>query len=181
MNCAMPIKSVSPNKNKKNIFFIEITKEYKRLSIQTDSEDKIQEILLSFLSKCINQIDILVKAHSGEYTEEDEIIWEYYLGISYKEELLQEIRRFHNSIYHDGNFQLLVKNQKTQEYLCLDDHGILFVYMNQFEEIISMIQGFIEVNSFSEFIMEGGHWHYRFKDAEKYFEDFIKHLKLVEG
>jgi len=181
MNCAMPIKSVSPDKKRDNIFFREITKEYKRLSIQTDSEEKIQEILLSFLSKCVDPIDILVKVHSGEYTEEDEIIWEYYVGSAYKEELLREITKFHNSIYHDGNFQFLVKNQKTQEHICLDDHGILFLYMNKFEEIMNLLKGFLEVNSFSEYIMAGGHYHYSFKDSEKYLEELIKQLKLTEG
>jgi hypothetical protein len=29
--------------------------------------------------------------------------------------------------------------------------------------------------------MESGHWHYRFKDAEKYLEEMIKQLKLTEG
>jgi len=177
----MPIKSVSPDKKRDNIFFREITKEYKRLSIQTDSEEKIQEILLSFLSKCVDPIDILVKVHSGEYTEEDEIIWEYYVGSAYKEELLREITKFHNSIYHDGNFQFLVKNQKTQEHICLDDHGILFLYMNKFEEIMNLLKGFLEVNSFSEYIMAGGHYHYSFKDSEKYLEELIKQLKLTEG
>lgn len=181
MNCAMPIKSVSPDNKRDNMFFREITKEYKRLSIQTDSEEKIQEILLLFLSKCVDPVDILVKVHSGEYTKEDEIIWNYYLGNSYRKELLQEITKFHNSIYHDGNFQFLVKDPKTQEYLCLDDHGILFLYMENYEEILNLINGFLEVDSFSEYITGGQHWHYRFKDAEKYLDELIKQLKLTEG
>jgi hypothetical protein len=182
MNCNKPIKSVSPIIKRNKIYLFEKTSKFIRLRIQNDDEDEIEERIMKFILNNSNPSDVLLKVFNN-YDVNDEIIWDYYFGKCDNNDLINTIKEYHNVIFHDGFNQFMVRNTETFEYICLDDHGILFYYdfsKKIFDEIIKGLNNYKKVKNRTKFIMTKGHWHYRDKDAEDDLNKFIKNLNLIK-
>jgi hypothetical protein len=181
MNCNKPIKSVSPKIKRDRIYILEKKSEFARLIIQNNSEDELEERIINFILSNSNPSDVLLKAFNG-HDEEGEITWDYYFGKCDNNNLIITIKEYHNVIFHDGFNQFMIRNTETFEYICFDDHGILFYYdfsENIFNKIIKELNNYKKVRNYKEFIMGAGHWHYRYKDAEEDLNKFIKKLNLI--
>jgi len=179
MDCNKPIKSVSPKITRDRIYFWEKSLEFTRLLIQNNNEDDIEERIIKFILDNSNPSDVLLKIFK-DY-DDNEIIWDYYFGKCDNDILINTIKEYHDVIFHDGFIQFMIRNTETFEYICFDDHGILFYYdfsENIFNKIIEGLNDYTKVESHKNFIIEEDHWHYRDKDAEENLNKFIKKLDL---
>ena len=180
MNCNKPIKAVSPKIKRNKIYFLEKASEFNRLIVQTNDEDDIGEKIINFIRSSSNPSDILLRVFN-DYDDNKEIIWDSYFGKCDNNILINTVKEYHDVIFHDGYNQFMIRNTETFEYICFDDHGILFYYdfnKNLFNKIIKELNDYTKVKNYNKFIMEEGHWHFREKDADDNLNKFIQELNL---
>lgn len=176
MSCDIPPKAVCPTVPRENLVYSEITSEFSRLGVQCKDEERMQSMLREYLETIRFGCEILLKVSGGE-----EAAWSYYLGELPSSELLELIGSCHMSVFHDGSTQLLFRDKINKDYLCLDDHDILYFYLNEYNGLLQKLTDFEKVPDESMFIFSQGHWHYRPKDADRLLEDFIVHCRLRAG
>jgi hypothetical protein len=175
-----PVKSKSPEIEKKNLYFIEKGDNFERLVVQVNNENILEKLIIEFINNLF-EIEILIKITNAETTDED--IWKRYYGKISKENLLIGITKYHNFLFHDGYNEFLVKNSLTDEYICLDEYGILFYYLKSFEKIEEKLQAlkFGKVFENSDFIPM--HFCYRMElyNQREYLKEFIEEYNLKYG
>jgi len=177
-------KSYSPEIEKKNIYFLENSHEFNRLIVQLNDKKILENLIKSFVVSNEN-FKILLKITSYEKQNENKKdIWERYYGEISKDKLLNAMDKYNHFIFHDGYNEFLIKNSLTNEYICLDEYGCLWYYINSFKELKAELNKLEikEVFNINEFIIK--HFYYRMElnNQEKYFRDFINefNMKYVE-
>ncbi len=178
MNRNTPLKSVSPKMRRIPIVVREKSTGYDRLLVQTGSKHKIEELLSYFLDKCPDTIEVLLKVDTGEYTDEGDTIWDHFFGRVLKTSLSAYIKEYQSTVYHDGQTQFLIKNPENQEYVCLDDHGLLYFYLDDFTALMKLLSDFTQDGNADRIIFSKSHWHYRPGGAEDALKNLIDHLGL---
>jgi hypothetical protein len=181
INCGMPIKSASTDGKRRRLVYIEREPDFSRLVLQSDREEAILELLLEFMSTTADPCDVMLKVQTGEDPANGEAPWAYHLGSCPHAVLRSAIADHHDTVFHDGATQLLLRDPPSGAYICFDDHGLLFYYQNSYDSLLSNLTGYEMQDSYSLFLNDGPHWHYRSKDSEKKLSAFIVALQLNQG
>lgn len=179
MNCKKPIKAVSPEKMKENVYRIEKSADYFRISITSDSEDMIYNMMTELVKGYGSKLEVLIDRESDKFDEkENSYIWDSYYGIADDKSILEILNDYHDLIFHDGKNVLMIKMFESDKYFAFDECGILYVYNHpEFEDYLEDYD-FMEVFSDYYTIIYFGHWHYMEKNAEEDIQKLIKYLNL---
>jgi hypothetical protein len=180
VNCDKPIKSVSPKLARDSIFYLEVAQQFTRIAVQCNDEARIRSLMRDFIGPLESNCEVLLKVHSGD-SDDGSIIWKYYIGEPHGDRLLEAVDRNHNAVFHDGYNQILARNKINQNYLCFDDHGILYFYLDSYDTILTALADFKKADDTSKFIFAEGHWHYRPGEAEQLLTELTADLQLNEG
>jgi hypothetical protein len=174
-----PLKSYSPEIERRNLYFIETSEKFSRLVVQIKEENVLEDLMVSFIAE-IEEIEILLKVVNKKCENKNDDIWNRYYGKTSKKNILNGLKQHHRFIFYDGYNEILIKNSFTNEYICLDEYGCLFYYLNSFEKIIKKLS---EINVKEVFDNNGfipTHFCYRreLSNQEELLTNFIKEFKL---
>ncbi|MDR0320151.1 MAG: hypothetical protein LBI28_01475 [Treponema sp.] len=177
-------KSKSPEIERTNIFIIETYENFKRLAVQINDVNDIENLVVNYINSIEGNIKILIKIFEKYDNEKKDSICKRFYGETTKEKLLDGIKQYHDFIFHDGYSEFLIKNTTTNEYICLDEYGFLFYYLNEFDNIIMDLKNMDikEVSSYENFISNYFCYRMELLDQETYIKKFVEeyNLKYVE-
>ena len=176
----MPIKSASTDGKRLRLVYIEREPDFSRLVLQSDQEEAILELILVFMSTTADPCDVMLKVQAGEYPATGEATWAHHLGSCSHGLVRSAIADHHDTVFHDGATQLLLRDPPSGAYICFDDHGLLFYYQDSYDRLLSALTGYEMQDSYSLFLNAGPHWHYRCKDSEKKLAAFTLALQLEQ-
>jgi hypothetical protein len=176
------VKSYSPEIEKANIYFLEKCDKFVRLAVQIDEEQILEKLIRDFIYE-LSEIEILVKTTDFNIEQQGGDPWKRYFGEISKEKLLSGIKKYQYFIFHDGFIQFLIKNSITDEYICLDEYGILYYYLNSFEKIEKELKSLNIEEVFDNKFFVSSHFCYKLeiKNHDNYVNEFIKEYHLEYG
>lgn len=170
----MTNKSVRGDYSPNPFYFIEHNEEYalSRIVAFTQDVNQLKTLFKEIIEYFPQEIDVLFKILDGND-------FDRFHGIIEKYKLLVTLNKFEEFVFEDGSFQLCIKFPDNDEYVALDEHGVLFIY--------SLDEFFInklEKNNFiarkEEMIFLKPHYHHMIKDSEIFAQKFIEELELEE-
>ena len=106
-------------------------------------------------------------------------VWTRYHGDAPLAKVVEAIRANEPFVFQDGYTQLCVRDDDTEEYIALDEYGLLWIYADdgRFAEVCRK-NGFEERPE--ELISDRGHYRRTSPDSEEQRERFLSALNLQE-
>ena len=144
-----------------------------RLVAWTSKLRQLKKLVYSILDTFPENVDILLKIRDENYINK----WHRYHSSANLNRLIETMKRNETFVFSDGDNQLCVKRPDTDEYITLDDHGVLFIY-SESEQFVDICQRNGFTRKRRKLFYTNGHWHICPEDSESLGRKIIKELKL---
>lgn len=155
-------------------FFQERRERRRRFVAWSPNLPQLKLVFYHLLRSFTENVEVLFKVAENA---SDSKKWQKFHGVSSLPNLQKVIGSNEKVVFQDGGGQLSIKNPNTDEYITLDEHGVLYVYSSSPRLKKLFIQyGFGERRE--KLISDSGHWHISPSGAEKLRSDLIKALNL---
>ncbi|MHC4742312.1 MAG: hypothetical protein ACYS8Z_10390 [Planctomycetota bacterium] len=139
---------------------------------------QLKELVYSILEGYPEELEVLLSVNEDNHEDNSED-WVRHYGDVSKYHLINFVQDNELYIFSGGDHQLCSRRYDTEEYIALDDHGVLFIYSDSEETgEICRANGFEKRHE--KLILQASHCHFRPPDADTLRELLIQQLNLEE-
>jgi len=167
----LPIKATSREFTKEPFFLIQSNGTEKRYVVSLRNKIRIKILLSGFINQSKNEIQIKIR----DFESYDKPI--DYIGSLSKIKLHELMTKHEETIFHNGNHVLMLKNSESGDFIVFDEHGLIFIYTNQdYTDILIKLGA--KYSPKQKLIYEFNHWHFCIEESEKKLKEMIKDFEL---
>ena len=164
-------KCVSEGFTTEQFYLIQSNGVDNRFIVSLRNPNDILYMLNSFIEKAQHELQVRVRDLDDSENPID------FDGQVKKEDLIKAITRYHNALFHNGYFDLMIRHPETGDYIVFDEHGLIFIYSQEdFSVFLDSLQ--IPFNPDEKLPYEYGHWHYKSEEGSAELQQLIKDLDL---
>ena len=166
-------KAVGPDYKPEPFYYRDETfPEARRFALWSADFRQVGDAMLALLETFPERVDVLLKSSKA-----DGEVYLRWAGNTGKADILAAIVEHSEYVFQCGYDVLCLKNPDTQEYIALDEFGIIWYYSNSDDcTVIFDNLGFI--NRVTPLVTEGGCWVISVENADELRNDFIAELGL---
>ena len=166
-----PFKCAAKDFNKNPFYLIQKNEDKKRFVVSLKDKLSIRIILAGFINEISQKIEIKIRDFENKENPID------YSGMLEKNELHKFMLDFENAIFNDGAHDFMIKNNKTDEYIVFDEHGLIFIYTEKdYSETLNNLKA--KHLPKEKLIYSYDHWHFRSEGTYKELKLMIELMKL---
>jgi len=144
-----------------------------RLVAWTSELPQLKRLVYSILDTFPEEVEVLLKLREKEFDDR----FSRYLGPVRRDKLIETMKVKEPFVFADGGSQLCVKRLDTDEFIALDDHGILFIYSDS-PQFVDLCRRKGLKRQRRALIYAHDHWHIRRKDSVRVGRGLVKALGL---
>jgi len=183
----VPIKCASPTYKKAPFYTIQLNRKDKRYVAYLQDSEKMKSFILSYIEKDRDEKDGGILKHF--FTTQSKglhvSITDFkntekplkYRGIVNKETLITAVEKYSTLIFTDGFHELMIW-RKADEYMVIDDHGLICVYTKK-DYSTKFISYGINFEENAPLIYDYAHWHIQAVNGVVDLKNLINELRLT--
>ncbi len=166
-----PIKAASKEFNNEPFYLIQSNGQEKRYVVALRDKIRIRTLLAGFINQATNEIQLKISDLDNPSRPVD------YFGSSSKSKLHELMTKHEDVIFHNGYYDLMLRNPDSGDYIVFDEHGLIFIYTNQdYLETLKNLEAKFKPEE--KLIYEFNHWHYCLPEGREKLADMIKDFEL---
>lgn len=166
-----PIKAASKYVSSKPFYLIQAHNSDRRYIVWLRDKIRIRTLLAGFINRAVSKADVKIRI----FESPEEFI--DYSGLVEKSALHLLMTKYEDVLFHNGYHDFMIRIPEIDEYIVLDEHGLIFIYSTKdYQEILHGLEA--EYRPDEKLIYEFDHWHYCLAEGREKLLLLIGELQL---
>ncbi len=110
------------------VYYLEDETTSTRIVAWSEDLAQMRRLFFRILKTFTPTVEVLLKVYVDEDENGENTIWDHYYADMEHDRLIRGVTDNEAFVFRDGGHQLCVRDLDTDEYIALDDHGLLFLY-----------------------------------------------------